>query len=408
MPRLDRNSFARRRLAAATPIVALAVAAAGPRARGVVAGPGPPEPDRRQAVRALGGAGPEGRADDEIAPVRGKIEQLAGEVAVLRTARRWSRHELKAKQEELDTRADALRGAARSPASVAQACSRNRLVGIYKSGTPDLLTVLLDSNGFDDLVARAEYLQRIEQDEAESSTACARCATTPRHTVLHGPRAARDAIAAKEAELRAHAGSLLRTRRRELQAARDHRQELLASDRERTADDARGRPRQRSRTRSPQQLSGGVDAAPGGPDQQGLRGSSSGRSTARSSPASAAAGAACTRASTSRVPEGPRSAPPPSGTVVFISRRHSGGYGNYTCIDHGGGLSTCYAHQSRFSTSVGRERQPGRGDRLLGCTGSASGPHLHFEVRVNGAPSTRWATSRPSRHEERRTAPRVG
>ena len=64
----------------------------------------------------------------------------------------------------------------------------------------------------------------------------------------------------------------------------------------------------------------------------------------------------------------------------------SGGYGNFTCIQHTGALSTCYAHQSRFATSLGAQRQPGPGHRLLAAAPALCfGPHLHFEVRINGA-----------------------
>jgi murein DD-endopeptidase MepM/ murein hydrolase activator NlpD len=62
------------------------------------------------------------------------------------------------------------------------------------------------------------------------------------------------------------------------------------------------------------------------------------------------------------------------------------GYGNYTCIDHGGGLATCYAHQSSFATSVGAEVAQGQVIGYTGCTGHCFGPHLHFEVRINGTP----------------------
>jgi murein DD-endopeptidase MepM/ murein hydrolase activator NlpD len=64
----------------------------------------------------------------------------------------------------------------------------------------------------------------------------------------------------------------------------------------------------------------------------------------------------------------------------------TGGYGNYTCIDHGGGLSTCYAHQSRFAVTSGSVSQ-GQVIGYVGCTGSCYGDHLHFEVRVNGSPT---------------------
>ena len=64
----------------------------------------------------------------------------------------------------------------------------------------------------------------------------------------------------------------------------------------------------------------------------------------------------------------------------------NGGYGNYTCIDHGGGISTCYAHQSSFATSNGASVSQGQVIGYVGCTGHCFGDHLHFETRVNGSP----------------------
>ena len=63
----------------------------------------------------------------------------------------------------------------------------------------------------------------------------------------------------------------------------------------------------------------------------------------------------------------------------------SGGYGNFTCIQHSGSLSTCYAHQSRFATSLGANVSQGQVIGYVGCTGLCFGDHLHFEVRVNGS-----------------------
>jgi murein DD-endopeptidase MepM/ murein hydrolase activator NlpD len=72
-----------------------------------------------------------------------------------------------------------------------------------------------------------------------------------------------------------------------------------------------------------------------------------------------------------------------SGTVV--SAGWMGGYGNLVVIDHGGGLSTAYAHQSSMAVGGGSVSQ-GQLIGYVGCTGHCFGPHLHFEVRVNGSP----------------------
>ena len=63
-----------------------------------------------------------------------------------------------------------------------------------------------------------------------------------------------------------------------------------------------------------------------------------------------------------------------------------GGYGNLVCVDHGDGVTTCYAHLSRSVAVVGTPVHAGDTVGYVGCTGRCSGPHLHFEVRVNGTP----------------------
>ena len=72
-----------------------------------------------------------------------------------------------------------------------------------------------------------------------------------------------------------------------------------------------------------------------------------------------------------------------SGTVIFAG--WMGGYGNFVIIDHGGGLSTGYAHQSSIAVGGGTVSQ-GQVIGYVGCTGHCFGPHLHFEVRINGSP----------------------
>ncbi len=76
-----------------------------------------------------------------------------------------------------------------------------------------------------------------------------------------------------------------------------------------------------------------------------------------------------------------------AGTVAIVETPdQSGGYGNFTCIDRGGGFATCYAHQSAVFVHVGQVVAQGQLIGLVGSTGASTGPHLHFEVRINGVP----------------------
>ncbi|HVV57026.1 MAG TPA: peptidoglycan DD-metalloendopeptidase family protein [Gaiellaceae bacterium] len=71
-----------------------------------------------------------------------------------------------------------------------------------------------------------------------------------------------------------------------------------------------------------------------------------------------------------------------AGTVIYCGWEE--GYGNFVVLDHGGGLATAYGHQSQIAVTCGQHVDQGQVIGYVGCTGHCTGPHLHFEVRING------------------------
>jgi peptidoglycan DL-endopeptidase CwlO len=332
-----------------------------------------------------------------ISRYRDRIERLTDEVAALRTREAAVRTRLATKQAELDQAMAELDVAKKHLAVVrahlkrALVSLRERLVAIYETGTPDILSVLVEAGGYDELVNRTEYLNRIHGLDEAVVTRVRDLRNQVRRTVARLRSAkdriesARDAIAAEEQAL-ASARSAVQQRQSVLVDARRSREAALAQITEAEQDldgDVAAIQAELAAT-----LAGtGSAPLPAGPIRQG-----SGQFIwPVDGPVVSGFGMRWGRMHEGidiAVPAGTPIRAAASGSVVLLqSEAESGGYGNFTCLDHGGGLQTCYAHQSSFAVTAGQSVSQGDVIGYVGCTGHCFGDHLHFEVRVNGAPT---------------------
>jgi murein DD-endopeptidase MepM/ murein hydrolase activator NlpD len=319
----------------------------------------------------------------EISDYSDQISQLQGEVAILRA------REIEVEQQLRETIAR-LEAEKENLAELRDKLDRSldvlaaRLVDIYKSDQPDALTVILDSEGFDDLVNRYDYLTRIQDQDAQIVARVRFLRDESRETVER-IRIAKEEIEAKEAELE-RTREQLEARQAELDAVRD--QKAAALDQvEATAERLEGdisdlNEQIQEQLAEAQASTSTTDPLPAGP----IQGGSSGMIWPVNGTVTSPFGMRWGRLHAGidiAVPAGTPIRAAKSGSIVLAAP--TSGYGNYTCIDHGGGLSTCYAHQSSYAITSGSVSQ---GDVIgyVGCTGSCYGDHLHFEVRVNGAP----------------------
>jgi murein DD-endopeptidase MepM/ murein hydrolase activator NlpD len=268
-----------------------------------------------------------------------------------------------------------------------------RLVELYKADAPDAITVVLESEGFADLLTRTEFMERVSRQDAKVmdivQTAKADAAATSKRLDTLEKRQAR---VAKEIESQRDEVSTVRVslvdRRDRVQNARSTKTQLLASSRDRRhelEDDTASLVKAQAKIQAKLAgFSGTATAGPIKPGQGGMIWPVNGPIT---SPfCESRSWESCHPGIDIGVPAGTPIRAAKAGKVVLMqSEGVSGGYGNFTCVQHGGSLSTCYAHQSRFGTSLGAQVSQGQVIGYVGCTGRCFGDHLHFETRINGA-----------------------
>jgi peptidoglycan DL-endopeptidase CwlO len=293
--------------------------------------------------------------------------------------------------EELEAAHDRL-GRLRSHLRVALVALRERLVAIYETGSPELLDVLIGEGDLGDVEARTEYVERIHaMDEAVAGRVRAlrdrMALMVERRAAAKGEiEAARNRVASEAEELVAAADEL-RGRQDQLVTARADREAALARVGEHEVE-LDGDVEAIQTKIAEVLIATGTAPLPLG----GIRSGSGAMIWPVDGPIASGFGPRTIEGHYEyhpgidiAVPEGTPIRAALTGTVAFTeSEAESGGYGNYTCIDHGGGLSTCYAHQSAFAVSAGERVQQGEVIGYSGCTGYCLGPHVHFEVRING------------------------
>jgi len=312
-----------------------------------------------------------------------QLERLTGQVAALRNREAVVATKLARKQAELEqaqARLDYLKQRLREAIQVLE----QRLVAIYESNEPDLITVILQSSGFDDMIARTQYVRTLQnQDNAIVSRV--RDLRNQMQVTVNTVRATRDAIAERKHQLETTRAKL-EARKGDLAALRRKQHATLEKVRSQQ-DDLEG-DLSRISERIAEQLAAGAGALPAGP----IRVAGNGLIWPVNGPITSGFGGRNINGSYEfhpgidiGVPTGTPIRAAAAGGVSIAGP--AGGYGNYTCIDHGGGLSTCYGHQERILVSVGQQVAQGQIIGLSDCTGYCFGPHVHFEIRINGQPT---------------------
>ena len=340
----------------------------------------------------------EGVLTSEIEAMGDEISALEGHVSALRNQEAAAEEELAAKEAELGQAEAELKEALERLKTLkarlkrALVNLRERLVAIYTYGSTDITSVVLSAEDYGDMVAQTEYLDAINESDEKLAERVrslrdeAKKLVRVRKTAKLTIEKARDQIAARQQRLEV-TRSRLEEREGALLSVRAKRRSTLNGvqgerhEHEEIAEGLRSKIQQEIA-----EATGGLPL-PAGPlptpsaagliwPVEGTFTSGFGYRWGRMHEGIDVAAA-----------EGTPIRAAASGTVILIqSEYESGGYGNYSCLDHGGGLSTCYAHLSSYATSSGASVSQGQVIGNVGCTGHCFGDHLHFETRIGGSP----------------------
>jgi murein DD-endopeptidase MepM/ murein hydrolase activator NlpD len=346
----------------------------------------------------------EGVLTTQMASYGVRIQSLRGDISELQVRENKVQRELDAKQAELNTirnRRQIVQNRLvklRTKLAKDRKLLATRLVALYKDQEPDMVTVVLEARGFTDLLDRAEYVDRISAQNTSivtrvRDTTHAVALDEKRLGILEGQaKAAADAILVKRNEI-ADSKQTLVSRQNDLVDARDVRARAVAriksSRHELEGNLGDLEARQAKIQARLQAASSGVNVSAAGPIKQGSGNfiwPVNGPITSPFGGRNIGAGSEFHPGLDIGASTGTPIRAAAAGTITLQQPESaSGGYGNFTCIQHTASISTCYGHQSKFIAHAGQHVSQGQVIGLVGCTGRCFGPHLHFEVRVNGA-----------------------
>jgi murein DD-endopeptidase MepM/ murein hydrolase activator NlpD len=333
----------------------------------------------------------EGVLTTTIQQFSNRIDGLQGEIQATQSRLDRAQSSLDRQKNELLEVRDRLEAArdrlarVRDELATARRLLAARLVEIYKSDTPDALTVVLEADGFSDLLERTEFLERISDQDREITNRVRGLRDQAQDQAVQLAKLEeREQLAAerilRERDQIASAQNQLLSSRDQLASARSDKQGVLSQVRSQKQDameDLASLQAEQAR------VAGALQGSPG-PIKQGsgqliwpVNGPVTGV-FGEVRPGHMHAGIDIA------VPEGTPIRAADSGRVALMG--YVGGYGNYTCVQHTASMSTCYGHQSSFATSNGASVSQGQVIGYSGNTGNSTGPHLHFEVRINGSP----------------------
>lgn len=332
----------------------------------------------------------------QVAAVSSKIDRLETKIDVLRGRQDTVQTDLDAATAELEDVQSQLRSERarlvrlKARLHETRTILARRLVERYEADRPDLVGVVLNSHGFTDLLERAEFLRRIGQQDTRviANVKAARAdatVTAARLTKLRvTAQRVTDRIQARRDEIAAVKRGLLDTQGG-YRAVKDEKAGLLANvrdSRHELEEDLVAMHKEQAKIQGT--LASSSAAVPAGAIKHG-----SGtliwpvNGTITSPYCEARSWENCHPGLDIGAPSGTPIRAADSGRVALAS--WTGGYGNFTCIQHTASMSTCYGHQSAYKVSAGQNVTKGQIIGLVGSTGHSTGPHLHFEVRINGS-----------------------